>query len=102
MTGKDVHNSLVVEDGTIKDCPIKETLRYSRVKGFMHLQRYAKNMKEKGVFDEKEMEEKEEHKFEKMAGILNDKNRSMEVLRMLIGKGVSMVPKAEKEEAEKR
>ena len=41
-TGKDIMNIAVVEDNTIKDCPIKETLRWARIRQLMHLRRHAK------------------------------------------------------------
>lgn len=34
-------NAAVVEDNTIKDCPIKETLRWARIRQLMHLRKQA-------------------------------------------------------------
>lgn len=46
ITGKDVVNNSVVEDSTIKDCPIKEALRWARIKQLMFVHRCAKKIKE--------------------------------------------------------
>ena len=42
INGKDVLNSAVVEDTTIKDCPIKETLRWARVRQLMFMRNCTK------------------------------------------------------------
>jgi len=44
ITGKDVVNNSVVEDSTIKDCPIKEALRWARIKQLMFVHRCAKKI----------------------------------------------------------
>ena len=41
ITGKDLLNSAVVEDTSIKDCAIKETLRWARTRSVMSLHRRA-------------------------------------------------------------
>jgi ankyrin repeat protein len=42
LSAKDIMNNSVVEDNTIKDCPIKETLRWARIRQLMHLRKNAK------------------------------------------------------------
>ncbi len=41
ITGKEILNNAVVEDNTIKDCPIKETLRWARIRQLMYLRQSA-------------------------------------------------------------
>jgi hypothetical protein len=40
-TGREVANALIVEDITIKDCPIKETLRWARIRQAMLMKSFA-------------------------------------------------------------
>lgn len=40
-TKKEINSALVVEDSTIKDCPIKETLRWARIRQTMLIKNYA-------------------------------------------------------------
>ena len=39
---KEIPHSMVVEETIVRDCPIKETLKFSRVKSIMALKLYSK------------------------------------------------------------
>lgn len=62
MGPKEVMNNAVVEDSTIKDCPIKETLRWARIRQLMHLHKSAIKYNQEKIL---------ETKFEGMAKILS-------------------------------
>jgi len=80
LTEKDVVNSAVVEDTTIKDCAIKETLRWARIRQLMFVKACAKKNEELAV----------ESKFEHMAKIVNNPAHYNLMLRMCLGGGDSI------------
>ena len=100
LTGKDLLNSAVVEDSSIKDCAIKETLRWARARAVMSLHRRGtgQEMQDEGA------------KFTPMAKILTNKRHYELVLKMCIGNGDSITksnevneePKEEKVRESKR
>jgi hypothetical protein len=92
MTGKDVMNNAVVEDNTIKDCPIKETLRWARIRQLIHLRKYAKNY----VY-----ENEAETKFDSLARILSNDSHFNLILKMTVGNGDSITKSAEVSEEPK-
>lgn len=87
--GKDIVNSAVVEDSTIKDCPIKETLRWARIRQLMHLQKRAKKVTNDSNFKTIET------KFDAMAEILSNPSYFNLILKMSIGNGDSITKSTE-------
>ncbi|MFM7856384.1 MAG: hypothetical protein ACKO96_31810, partial [Flammeovirgaceae bacterium] len=79
----DVVNNSVVEDSTIKDCPIKEALRWARIKQLMFVHRCAKKIKESDNMNA-------ETPFDGMAGIMNNSAHFSLILKMCIGNGDSI------------
>jgi hypothetical protein len=82
-TGKDVVNNSVVEDSTIKDCPIKEALRWARIKQLMFVHRCAEKIKENENINA-------ETPFDGMAGVMNNSAHFYLILKMCIGNGDSI------------
>jgi hypothetical protein len=90
-TGKDIMNTAVVEDTAIKDCSIKETLRWARLRQLMFLRAAAKKNGEIGA----------ESKFDAMAKIVSNPQHFNLMLRMCIGNGDSITKSAEVSEEPK-
>jgi hypothetical protein len=74
-----------VEDTTIKDCPIKETLRWARIRQLMFARACAQNQEELAV----------EGKFEHMSKIVNNPAHYNLILRMCLGGGDSITKSSE-------
>ena len=87
LTGKDIINSAVVEDTTIKDCPIKDTLRWARVRQLMFLKTCAQKQKEESV--------QAELKFDSMSKIVGNERHFNLILKMCIGQGDSITKSSE-------
>lgn len=90
LSGKDVMNNAVVEDGTIKDCPIKEALRWARIRQLIYIHRCAKK---KG--SEANNGNNMETPFDGMANILNNNSHFNLIMRMCIGNGDSITKSSE-------
>ena len=93
VTGKDLMNSAVVEDSSVKDCLIKETLRYARVRALMSLKKRRER--------ESEVKMEEEGKFDAMSQLLANKKHYELVLKMCIGNGDSIMKSSEVHEEPK-
>lgn len=91
--GREISNNSVVEDATIKDCAIKETLRWARLRQLMHLHRSAKKQQES---------EFENPKFQALGDILLNESYMSGILKILVGKGDSIFSKTEPMEAESK
>lgn len=78
----------VVEDNTIKDCPIKETLRWARIKQLMFVHRCAKAIAH-------DKENKIETAFDGMANIMTNSSHFSLILKMSIGNGDSITKSTE-------
>ena len=85
ISGKDIMNSAVVEDTTIKDCPIKESLRWARIRQLMFLHASA----------EKHEETEVEGKFDAMAKIMSNSQHFNLILKMCVGTGDSITKSSE-------
>jgi len=86
LGNKEVMNNAVVEDNTIKDCPIKETLRWARIRQLMHLHKSAKKYTSEDMI---------ETKFDGMAKILSNQDYFNLILRMSVGNGDSITKSTE-------
>jgi hypothetical protein len=86
LTGKDIMNNAVVEDSTIKDCPIKETLRWARIRQVIHLRKYAQKYTADNTA---------ETKFDSMARLLSNDSHFNLILKVAIGNGDSITKSTE-------
>lgn len=81
--GKEIHQSIVVEESSIRDCPIKETLKYARAKNLMLMRKLAK--KSGGIGPD--------HKFSALSSILVNDDNFNSMMRMAVNKGDSILKK---------
>lgn len=81
---KDIAQTLVVEESTVRDCPIKETLRYARVKPIIYLKQCA--LKYKSEISKKN----EDDPFSSLAEIFADENYLNLMLKVAANKGDSI------------
>lgn len=86
-------NNAVVEDNTIKDCPIKQTLRWARIKQIIYLHKSAKRYTESNDV---------ETKFDSLARLLSNDNHFNLILKMSIGNGDSITKSSEVNEEPKQ
>jgi len=82
---KEIPQSMVVEETIVRDCPIKETLKYARVKSIVAMKLYAEKLKDKMG---------EGHKFAGLASILFKEENFTALLRMAVNKGDSILHKS--------
>lgn len=80
QTNRDIPISMVVEEGIIKDCPIKETLKYARVKSIIAMRILA----EKAGHNVKPQ-------FSALASILSQQENMVMLLRMAVNRGESIL-----------
>lgn len=82
QSNRDIPISMVVEEGIIKDCPIKETLKYARVKSIIAM----KIMADKASHN---MDVKPQ--FLALASILSNSENMIMLLKMAVNRGESIL-----------
>lgn len=81
---------MVVEETIIRDCPIKQTLKYARVKSIIAMKLYAQKLANSLPSD---------HKFKYLANILLNKENVNLLLRMAVNRGDSIMHKRNNNES---
>jgi hypothetical protein len=81
---KEVPQAIVVEESIVRDCSIKETLKYARVKSIIAMKLYADKLLNVYPY---------EHKFHHLATILSKDEYTHLLLKMAINKGDSIAHK---------
>lgn len=85
-TNKEIPQSMVVEESTIRDCPIKEVLKYARIKNIMCMRKFSKKMISEGLG--------KNHKFQALASILSNDEYFNSIVKTAVNKGDSIMKKS--------
>ena len=83
--GREITQGMVVEEGILRDCPIKEVLKYSRVKNIMSMRKFSRKFLNEG--------NNKDHKFSNLAAILSNDDYFNLMMKTAVNKGDSVLKK---------